>query len=473
MKASDIDFKLSWLSNQRRLTTAELQICIDNKTVWPALGEESISIEIQIDDLLSYLTEFWKPLLLRQVYPIAVNPDRPSLLRATSADHWANLPREVAEREIDSVNAFEEAHDVSKCFGGLFGLTPFWMLRSGKQMLCETTDQIWLLPFEVALDALTRVGDLIACRLEKARTNRWSNLLASWRARDIGEPVNLLAWSAGLPLMIARQFADEGVLSTPQSVSEAANDDDELRIAARMAGTLPPEQIRTVIELARGFDKITSPQLDDLSAAVSAHISDQFADLQPFAQGEAIAAFLREKLDFASVQFFDIFAIVNSFDIHIEIVNVEPPTLDGLAIWGPKYGPGVLINEGSRRIVKRGELYRNAAARITLAHEFCHLLIDRTHALSAVDILNSRMPRDVERRAKAFAGELLLPGRVAADIWIREGRPSGLQDLDLFIKRLTRTYGITRSVAAWKLEHGLHRQNIDLSTVLDIVVPMR
>jgi len=110
---------------------------------------------------------------------------------------------------------------------------------------------------------------------------------------------------------------------------------------------------------------------------------------------------------------------------------------------------------------------------VTLAHELCHLLLDRGHALTAVEVLHSRMPPDIESRAKAFAGELLLPGRIAADLWVRTGSPRSTNGLSGLIGLLRRRYGVTRSVAAWKLEHGLHARDIDLRILLDAVVPNR
>jgi Zn-dependent peptidase ImmA (M78 family) len=480
MTQGTLKFDLASPLQQEFQTTRQLNIWIDDEVVWPVAGEKEVRLEIQIDDLLSYLTEYWKPLLLRQTYPIPVMPDFPSLLRAAACSRWANLPAEVGEKEDDQVTAFEEAHDLSRCFAGLFGLPPFWLLRRGQQMLCETADRRWLLSYDAACEALTEIGNAIAAWLGDTGDSRWSNLLRDWRERDTGEPLVLLAWSTSLEKDVARQFEDEGMLSAPKSLAEAANDNDELRIAARIVSALPTEQIREVIKLAREFDKNNAPKLESLSTKVSEFLAKFLAEnlpnRQPFAQGEAVANFVRDQLGFTSVQVLDIFKLMTDLGVKVAGRRVEPPTLDGLAVWGPMHGPGALINEASRRIANRGFFSRNAGVRVTLAHEFCHLLVDRGHALSAVDILNSRMPNDIERRAKAFAGEFLLPSRVAADMWRDSGSPTTPPELDSFVERLRKRYSVTRSVAAWKLEHGLLRQNVDLSTVsavLDHIAPWR
>jgi hypothetical protein len=83
------------------------------------------------------------------------------------------------------------------------------------------------------------------------------------------------------------------------------------------------------------------------------------------------------------------------------------------------------------------------------------------------------MPTSVEQRAKAFAGEFRLPGRVAADAWIRSGAPRLAADLKSFLARLGGKYGVPLSVAAWKLEHGLYRHGVDLRHALDLAAPSR
>lgn len=149
--------------------------------------------------------------------------------------------------------------------------------------------------------------------------------------------------------------------------------------------------------------------------------------------------------------------------------------MDGLAIWGPRFGPGVFLNEASTRIAGSGNpsLPDSLGARVTLAHELCHLLLDGTHALSAVEVLKARMPAGVEQRAKSFAGEFLLPTRIAGQRWLDAGRPSNRIDLELLVNSLVESYGVTRSVAAWKVEHAAQTRDADLGAVLDAIAPRR
>jgi Zn-dependent peptidase ImmA (M78 family) len=84
-------------------------------------------------------------------------------------------------------------------------------------------------------------------------------------------------------------------------------------------------------------------------------------------------------------------------------------------------------------------------------------VLDQEHTLTAVEALHSRMPLEIEGRAKAFAGEFLLPGDVTAGLWQKAKSPRSLGELDKFVAKLSHDFGVTKNVAAWKLEHDLIR----------------
>jgi hypothetical protein len=476
MTMERLKFVVSWSpqnAEARRVTTAGLSVRIGSRTIWPVDGADDISLEIQADDLLSYLTEFWKPLILRQTYPIATQPDRPSLLRSEAEKRWASAPEETIEREDALVTAFEEAHDFSHCFAGLFDLPSLWLVRQGDRMLVETRSALRSVVFSEAQAALREVGDEIASHLKAAEADRWSDLIRAWQSRDQGDPAVLLAWATSLDRQVAQSFANEGVLEAPHSVAEAANDNDELRMAARMASALPQEQIRQIIGLVQGFDKCEARPLDELGAGVRGYIAESFANRRPFEQGEAAANFVRARLNLLNEEQVDVFAAVERLGVSLRPQSVEPSTLLALAVWGPRHGPAVLLNELAMHYPPEVEFRKNWLARVTLAHELCHLLLDQEHTLTAVEVLHSRMPLDIERRARAFAGEFLLPGNVAAELWQKARSPGSLAELDKFVGELCRDFGVTKNVAAWKLEHGLHKIDVDLRVLLDAVAPNR
>lgn len=149
------------------------------------------------------------------------------------------------------------------------------------------------------------------------------------------------------------------------------------------------------------------------------------------------------------------------------------PTLDALAIWGQRHGPVALLNYGSNRHAGPGAVDKRGAVRVTLAHELAHFLIDREHALGAVDVLKSRMPAATEQRARAFAAEFLIPTQRAGAIWEHAGRPLDRASLEAVIDDLCRRFAVSRSVASWKLEHGARQCGGDVRRVLSAIVPQR
>jgi hypothetical protein len=459
--------------DERYLTTCKFAAFIDAMAVWPARGVEDMTLEIQIDDFLSHMTEYWKPLMLRQTYPFALNPTKPSLLRADAEKNWAALPQGQVAEEDEVLEAFQDCHDFSRCFGGYFDLPPLWMIRSGEEMFVDTAKQLDGVPYEVARNALQAAGDWIVKRLDGADSDRWSDLIASWRHRDAGDGIGLLQWSTGLDEVTIRRFASEGLLVPPANVIDAANDNDELRLAARMASALAPEQVQAILTRVIKFPHVSAPALDDLAKAVRTHLNEQFPNARPFEQGEEIATFVRRSLKIPPDMEVDIFTVVESLGVQVYREAVEPPTLDALAIWGGQHGPAALLNMESKRHAGRGDAEERGQIRVTLAHELCHFLADREHALGAVDVLRSRMPVAIEQRARAFAAEFLLPSKAAGDAWLEAKRPTGQEGLEAVLDDLCKHFTVSKSVASWKLEHGARSYHGDLHAMLDSIVPQR
>ncbi len=200
-----------------------LSIAIDREVVWPVSGEASISLEVQIDDLLAYLTEFWKPLMLRQVYPIPVSPLplRPSDFRRLAEQRWSDFQPSLVEHENSIVSAFEEAHDLSLAFGGQYGLPHFWMMRSTEHMIVETAGRLWELPLKIVEKTFERIGDQICQILSGVDVVRWDAALDAWALRNKSDAVSLLAWSIGTDKDAARELLANGELKAPKDFNDA------------------------------------------------------------------------------------------------------------------------------------------------------------------------------------------------------------------------------------------------------------
>lgn len=477
--AEKMKFRLDWkdvVDGVECRTLASISLLINGIPAWPILGEDTSNFDWYVDELLAHLTECWKSIALRQTYPIPIQPERPSLFRAEAEKRWSGLSDAVVEKEEQQVIAFEGVHNLASAFGGVTGLPPLWFFRDGNYMVIDTQERFWQLPFDVAIDALVAVGDAIAERLRLIRDDKWARLLGAWQQRDEGEGTFLLSLSVGLDRDITEALVREKILEPPRSVSDAANDNDELRIAVRVAGPLPINQIKSIIEKMRSCEQRPAPKLNDMATQASVFLRDrELEHSRPYVQGHAIAKWFRSLLKVSLDKPVDPISVLEKkCGIDVRAVHFKIPSLDGIAVWGPVYGPAVLLNQDSARVNTWFSFWRSGAVRVTAAHEMCHLLLDAAHTLSAVDVLGGRMPMRIEQRAKAFAAEFLLPSESAAAAWRDAGSPFDPAAVEGVLLNLCRRYGVTESVAAWQLEHGVgayHQEQI--GKILDEVAPQR
>ena len=479
MTTETLTFVLNWIDvfeGEPVQTMARYSVQVGGMTVWPVWGDPAANLEIYADDLLSHLTEFWQPLLLRQHYPLPVSVDRPSQFRPEIESSWGGLPEAQAIIQADAVAAFEEAHNLALAFGGQFNLPALWLFRQGEYLLLESGSRLIKIAIGSAMAALTSVGDKIAERFVTTGQHKWERLVRNWRERDRRDPDMALAWSSGLSQLEANHLVKAGILQPVSSVTDAANDDDPIRIAARMTGALPIAEIARLLDRASRISARPSQLLDELSREAIGTLSAMVGEPQPFEQGVAVARMVRAFLGIGSFARMDpLRQIFDAAHIYVAFEELGLANLDAIAIWGRQHGPGVLINVSSKRLrpTSRADVAGQGAARVTLAHELCHLLIDRGRALGAVDILAGRMPLPVEQRARAFAAELMLPSEAAARAWA-DTRPEITTDgVRSILKSLTQRFGVTASIAAWQLEHGLRDQVANLSFLLDQIVPSR
>jgi Zn-dependent peptidase ImmA (M78 family) len=478
-KLRPIFFKLDWRDTYDGVecnTIAAITLLVDDVPVWPLTGEDTDDFEWFTDELLAHLTECWKPLVLRQTYPIPVQPERPSFLFAEAEKRWSNLPDATVESEKREVAAFEDAHNLANAFGGVTGLLPLWFVRDQDKMVIDTQEKTLRVPIQETIDALAAVGNSIAERLQKADENKWAKLLNAWQHRDEGDGTLLLALTIGRDQTTAATLIKENVLEPPTTVTEAANDRDELRIAARMAGPMPVNQVKSVIKSLRSCNPLKAPKLEISAAAAADFIkSSRLEDSRFYVQGNEVAKWLRRQLNISDDRRIDpIRVLERSYDVDVRFIDFGIRSLDAIAVWGPKHGPAVLLNSTSERARPSTRIWENGAIRVSAAHELCHFLLDSQHTLSAVDVLGGRMPLRIEQRAKAFAAEFLLPKSEAAAVWKKLESPLDIEGVRTVINALCRKHKVTKSVAAWQLEHGVppfHQETI--AQVLDQIVPHR
>ena len=197
--------------------------------------------------------------------------------------------------------------------------------------------------------------------------------------------------------------------------------------AALMFGSVAPDiREQDVLHLAQTMVDLYSPDGDSAAIRTICHAAPIEEPLPPaWSQGYELAEELHERFDgkFIEDESVDIEGLIETLGVTIEELGLSDDRVRGVAIAGPQHRPGIVVN--SRHVVNTD----SAGRRFTLAHELCHLLFDREAGRRLAIASGPWAPRDVERRANAFAAMLLMPvslvqravSRLTVSLATREG----------------------------------------------------
>ena len=122
---------------------------------------------------------------------------------------------------------------------------------------------------------------------------------------------------------------------------------------------------------------------------------------QDFEDGYLAAVLMREKIGNTDERI-DVEAFVRSLGIPVLEITMCDRDIDGAAIWDENTGPLIVINPDSHKASTPW------GRRMTLSHELGHLLMDKSQ-FQPLGVSGPWASPGVERRANAFAAELLVP----------------------------------------------------------------
>lgn len=188
--------------------------------------------------------------------------------------------------------------------------------------------------------------------------------------------------------------------------------------AALMFGSLAPDiRENDVLGLARIMVDLYSPEggpalMEEICRATPIEGRAPHAWLQGYELAEDLHEHFQE--EFVENESVAIERMVEKLGIRVEERELSDDRVRGVAIAGPKHRPGIVVNMGHQANM------HSLGKRFTLAHELCHLLFDREAGRRLAVASGPWAPRDVERRANAFAAMLLMPtslvSRVVSDL---------------------------------------------------------
>ncbi len=355
---------------------------------------------------------------------------------------WDQLPLQQAEDEEEELWAFEEAHDLSRAFRGA-RFPKLWVLKQGQQAYVEARGSGGrYLPWAETLKALEDLVSHILERLDPLPSDeRARAALSAWHERENIGSRRFISIATSI---------EEDALSDLDSGAwdpdywELADDGFEVTevvAVARMAATISSSSaLAALLDRVRDTPRTERRDLDQMTRAVFQE-SPFEREARSYEQGYAVAEWLRRRLC-ADAARIDPHELLESWGVFVEEVDLGTSQIDAVSVWGPRHGPTVFLNQNQSQSPSTGR------QRATLAHEICHLLLDRGTALPLAEVLGGRAPEAAEVRARAFQAELLVPRDVA-------GRSAeNAPEIGDAITELAKHYGASHELVAWQIHNS-------------------
>lgn len=454
MNAND-GLKIIYMPAQTKASAAEGwgsgQLWLDGQALW-FFGTEANPEPIDWTwiDMLEHLSSYWPFLQIESPFPYSWLAE--AMLEGANFwqiadDRWEDVESGQADQEENQILKFARAHNLAAGWQGLAVPALYWYRQGNEVLLCPEGRRPVNMPCDQALNELEQFGEKVAAGLVGSQHPRAIKALRAWQARNDTLLAKRISIATGLDMDAIANMEGDSSSSQFWDVGEAANEADfnanALLAAARMtSSSLTPEEIARLLERLRGFPPaVELPELEKICAQLE---SVGLQDETPYEEGYSLANSLRSILGIDETSFFDPKTIIDSWGVMLESVDMELQTLEAIAVWGNK-GPAILIN------VRAGmRTFHEYGYRFVLAHEIAHLLIDRGRTLSAAEVLGGEAIKimRIEKRADAFAAELLLPRRAAAKVYREES------SLNAAVNRLVETYKVGRKVAKAQIKNS-------------------
>ncbi len=430
-------FDVCWLSEPesvRGLGWGALVLWVGGRKRWAS--ESGQGIEWTWVDLVEHLARAWGHLLHEESAPYGLVARSPSSLRSRKL--LRSVPG-VAACDVESaVHRYQHRHDLAAGLKGI-DLPPVWLTRSGRLFRVEGDVQIWCSLAEV-LDTLESFVNAIK-RATKGPNPAPRTVAAfkRWKNRA-PESQHALSIRTALTVEQLQAHTPEG-LALDEHWGDPANEiETPFMAAARLTQPLGSDARSVVLKAIGEVPHKKTPELDKLGQAALA-ILPGLASQKPHEQGYALALWLREVLDVGDAPV-DPLMLLKSWCVHLGELPPVDKRLDACACWGVSRGPAVLVNPHGQHAISAG------GRRATYAHEVMHLLVDRFRELPAAEVFGGATPLHLEKRAKAFAAEFLLPRHIAA------GEVASARSLSVAASALRERYGISMEVLGWQIRNG-------------------
>lgn len=406
-------------------------------------------------DLLGHLAQHWPFIVSEQPsdWIESLIDGDPRLLRHNAEAFWKErrdqnlLNDEEYLTQEESIFYFEDRHDLSRAVQGAHFPSLYIIRRgSGFSVSGERLAKPYFFPADDVIEALERIGDGICRRLEGLPCPVAAERRREWQER----------WG---PFDLARASLLTGM--TPAEMTEAAGTEDvrdywndgsdSLRESAVMAlaragkhARLSPESFRLVMSIAR--ERRNNPRsglLRDLATKAHAIVA-RCPHAEPAEQGRTIASELRADLMAWTPKrkLIDPEVVLENLGVTFRKTPLIERTVDAISCWRSEEAPVVIVNTASQRN------QRDTGLRAAYAHELCHAIVDHNARVPFAEVMTSSDREPIEKRARGFAAELLMPRDKIAAAFKKYEETSRVVD------ELSRIYRVSHEIVAWQIRRS-------------------
>jgi len=243
-----------------------------------------------------------------------------------------------------------------------------------------------------------------------------------------------LAWLAGLDLQIGKaigrwngfvkkvtdELSDAGkrLFSESQTLSDIVITGS--CDAAMMFGSLAPTiEKEDVLTIAREMVEASKHnEHDELLEGLTGPMQLDDDPLPPWEQGYNFAMTLHEEMPVDQTgRFVDVTGFLGNLGVHFGEISLTDSDIRAISLAGPRHQPTILLN------INNPTNQYDSGRRFTFAHELCHLLYDRTYGMKLAMASGPWAPRDIEKRANAFAAMFTMPTHLVRELFGRLTSP--------------------------------------------------
>ena len=439
-------FEISWSEQNAagdagQATWGRLAVKVGEHLLWGTVHEgNQLGFEWSWIELLEGLAQNWPWLEWEQGWPPGINPGDPGSYGEEARSTLSRCPERL---RLDMENAFfefQESHDLSRFLDGV-GLPRLWVVREGRSCWFGTEQYFVRIPADALFERLQEVGDLIAHRIVNLEDDRAQEALRDWTERKMIHPQEFLGIATRLKDEELERLSLEDAFSAFEFVKDTF-EVNELMAVARMGSPMVPlDVLEHILQEVRAFDVVSTPVLDALTTEAQ-HAYNVWRADRPYTEGYRLGRWLRSRLGLTNEKKTDPATILDTWGVIVRDIDLDDPVIEAVACWGPSHGPAILVNRSGKHSRS------NRGRRATLAHEICHLLVDRQDALPVSEVMGGLAPRHAERRANAFQAEFLVPQEVVGLAFSQTDNPVRV------LGRLANRYQASHEIIAWQAHHS-------------------